>query len=79
MCIRGNQGGYLRTLGVAVLLTGWLAAGLAAHAQQPTGTILGTVKDATGGVIPGTSITVTNTQTGFVRSALTSQDGSYPQ
>ena len=77
MCIRGNQAGYLRTLGVAVLLTGWLAAGLAAHAQQPTGTILGTVKDATGGVIPGTSITVTNTQTGFVRSALTSQDGSY--
>ncbi|MBI4479413.1 MAG: TonB-dependent receptor [Acidobacteria bacterium] len=77
MSIRGNQRGYLRTLGVAVLLTSWLVVGVAAHAQQPTGTILGTVKDATGGVIPGTSITVTNTATGFVRSAMTGQDGSY--
>ena len=77
MWTKGNQGGCLRTFWVVVFLTGWLAVGLTARAQQPTGTILGTVKDATGGVIPGTSITVSNTETGFLRTTVTAQDGSF--
>ncbi|MBI4479411.1 MAG: TonB-dependent receptor [Acidobacteria bacterium] len=72
-----SQRGSWRTFGVLVFLASWLVVGVALRAQQPTGTILGVVKDATGGVIPGTSITVSNTQTGFVRMAMTGQDGSF--
>ena len=46
-------------------------------AQLPTGTILGTVKDSGGGVIPGTSVTVTNSDTGLNRTAATGEDGTY--
>jgi hypothetical protein len=48
-----------------------------AIAQLPTGTILGIVQDQTGGAVPGAMITVTNTDTGLVRTYLTTEDGSY--
>jgi hypothetical protein len=51
--------------------------GLAGWAQLPTGTILGTVKDASGAVIPGAAVTVANAQTGFSRSTTTAADGSF--
>ena len=38
---------------------------------QTTGTIVGTVQDASGGVLPGVTVTVTNTGTGLVRTAVT--------
>ncbi|MBI4479412.1 MAG: TonB-dependent receptor [Acidobacteria bacterium] len=72
-----SQRGSWRTFGVVVFLTSWLVVGVASRAQLPTGTILGTVKDATGGVIPGTSIMATNTETGSVRTVETGQDGSF--
>ena len=34
-----------------------------ARAQVPTGTILGTVKDAQGAVVPGASVTATEMET----------------
>jgi len=46
-------------------------------AQLPTGTILGTVRDASGGVIPGATMTATNTETGLLRTTVSSDDGSY--
>src|SRR5437667_5470636 len=49
----------------------------AAFAQTPTGTILGTVKDAQGGVIPGATVTATNLGTQFSRSAATDEAGEY--
>ena len=48
-----------------VLLGGNLST---ANAQTATGTILGTVQDATGAVIPGTDVTVRNVETGFTRT-----------
>lgn len=48
-----------------------------AAAQLPTATIFGTVKDATGGMVPGTTITATNMETGRSRSGVTAEDGSY--
>src|SRR3989442_6346876 len=46
-------------------------------AQTSTATILGTVKDTTGALIPGASITVKHTETGLTRTAITSETGDY--
>ncbi len=42
-----------------------------------TGTIFGTVRDATGGAIAGTSVSLTETSTGLSRIVATDQDGVY--
>jgi len=58
---------------VVLLLTGataWAQAG--ANAQ-----ISGTVKDASGGVLPGVDVSVTQTDTGLKRNAISEADGSY--
>lgn len=54
-----------------------LLISFSAHAQLPTATILGVVRDATGAVLPGTSLSVTNIDTGQVRTTLSAEDGSY--
>ena len=46
-------------------------------AQRTTGTILGTVSDATGAVIPGAEITVTHADTGLSRTAVSDDLGAY--
>jgi len=46
-------------------------------AQLGTGTISGTVLDQSGAVLPGASITVTNTGTGFMRQTVSSETGDY--
>src|SRR2546422_7332534 len=48
-----------------------------ARAQVIQSTILGTVTDASGGVIPGASVTVKNEGTGFERTMITDQNGDY--
>ena len=59
---------YRRAL-CSVALLSTIAAGTytSAFAQSDTGRIAGTVTDATGAVIPGATITVTNTENGSVR------------
>jgi hypothetical protein len=47
------------------------------RAQLPTGTILGVVKDSSGGVVPGVAVTVQNAETGFTRTVTTGDDGAY--
>jgi carboxypeptidase family protein len=57
-----------------------IAAGLlpaSIFAQAVTGTVLGTVTDTTGAVMPGASVTLTNTATGFVRTVVTDTAGEY--
>src|SRR5947207_2085953 len=46
-------------------------------AQTPTATIGGVVKDASGALIPGVSITVKHTDTGQTRTAISSDSGGY--
>src|SRR5438309_4486252 len=46
-------------------------------AQTFRGTILGTVTDPQGAVIPGSKVTVHNVNTGLERTTQTSADGSY--
>jgi len=54
-----------------------LLVSIPAMAQIPTGTILGTVKDASGGVVAGATVTATNAETATVRTVKTEEDGSY--
>src|SRR5262244_1839323 len=49
----------------------------AVAAQNPTGSIRGTVNDEQGAVIPKAAITVTNKATGDVRKTTTTDDGTY--
>ena len=46
-------------------------------AQLATGTILGVVKDTSGGTVAGANVTVTNTETTQTRTVTTEADGSY--
>src|SRR5437867_6328451 len=42
-----------------------------------TGALTGTVKDASGAVIPGVMVTLTSTETNQTRSTITGEEGSY--
>jgi hypothetical protein len=55
----------------ALLLPAVLAA------QAVTGTILGAITDSSGAVMPGTTVTLTNTGTGQVRSVVTDANGEF--
>jgi carboxypeptidase family protein len=48
-----------------------------AHAQVDTGTILGTVKDQSGGVVPGATVTITHEAQALTLTTVTRQDGTY--
>ncbi len=48
-----------------------------ALAQTPTGTILGSVKDAQGAVVPGATVTATNLGTQYSRNTVTDGAGEY--
>src|ERR1700749_2446010 len=50
---------------------------VAAHAQQITGTIVGTVKDQSGALVSTATVKATNVDTGFSRSAPTNGYGEY--
>jgi hypothetical protein len=48
-----------------------------AAAQTTTATLQGTVTDASNAVLPGATVTVKNTETGFTRTAITDAKGTY--
>src|SRR4051794_26776999 len=48
-----------------------------AFAQFDAGSVLGTVRDATGGVIQGAKITLTNLDTNISATAVTDSNGAY--
>jgi hypothetical protein len=48
-----------------------------ASLAQNTAQISGTVKDQTGAVLPGAEVTMTQTETGLKRTAVTDETGSY--
>jgi hypothetical protein len=49
----------------------------AAAAQTNTGQISGTVRDASGGILPGVTVTVRNENTGIARTDVTSATGTF--
>ena len=66
---------FTRLLSVAMLC---LLTATAADAQAVSGSqISGVVKDTSGGVLPGATVTATNTDTGLERTAFTGGEGDY--
>ena len=60
---------------VTFLVVVLLALPVLAHAQEAT--IVGTVTDPSGGVVPNVTITITNLSTGFARTLTTNDTGQY--
>ena len=54
-----------------------LGTASAAYAQFDTATILGTVRDNTGAVVPGATVTLTGIDTGIVTTKVTDENGAY--
>src|SRR2546427_2814164 len=49
----------------------------AAWSQAITGTILGTITDPSGAVLPGVTVTAVNTGTNLTRQVITNESGNY--
>jgi outer membrane receptor protein involved in Fe transport len=62
--------------GLLVALLTALATPVLAQPAQ-TGTISGDIKDATGGALPGVTVTMTSQDRGFARSTVTDETGRY--
>src|ERR1700677_3547779 len=60
-----------------LLLLCVLLAGLPFHAYGQEATIVGTVTDASGAVVPTATITLENSDTAVVRTSVTNGDGQY--
>jgi hypothetical protein len=54
-----------------------LGAALPSFAQFDTATVVGTVKDNTGGIVPGATVTLTNLDTGVAVVRVTDENGSF--
>src|SRR5688500_18125363 len=69
----------MRTMMRALIVFASLLGGpvLTAIAQETTGTILGTLVDQTGAVIPGVKIVITGVDTGRIREVVTNNAGQY--
>ena len=48
-----------------------------AWAQSTTGSIRGTIQDSSGGVLPGATVTLTNTGTKAIQTAVSDTRGQY--
>jgi hypothetical protein len=79
MQIHAWRGGAMKRVLSAVFAGALLVVLTAAvaGAQGATAQIGGTVKDSSGGVLPGADVTVTQTETGFKRSVVSGSDGSF--
>jgi hypothetical protein len=68
----------IRILTGCLLAAAMVAGGASAKAQPlQTGTISGVVQDATGGALPGVTITLTSQDRGFSRSTVSDENGRY--
>jgi hypothetical protein len=61
---------------LALAVLGFVVAP-SARAQTTTGRISGTVSDASGAVLPGVTVTVTEATTAFTKSGVTDSRGGY--
>jgi hypothetical protein len=56
---------------------GMLLAPVHALAQVAVGTLVGSVRDDTGGGVPGATVTATETRTNITRTAVSNESGNY--
>src|SRR5215471_5013329 len=71
-----ERGGSMRIL-VSTVLVLFLVIPVAGFAQTANGRITGTVTDASGAVLPGVTVEVTNTATGVAFSTVSTETGIY--
>jgi hypothetical protein len=64
-------------LSLVLGLAGTLLRPAAAHAQVDRATLVGTVMDATSGVLPGATIDITSAETGLARTVVSENGGVY--
>jgi hypothetical protein len=67
----------MRTTMGSSLFLALLAMPLAASAQTVTGTVTGIIRDTSGGVLPGVTVTMIHTETGRQTTVVTDSDGRY--
>src|SRR6202167_3475764 len=74
-----GKGGFMRSGARAVILLAgvFLAFSAVVWAQTATTSLLGTVYDAKGAVVPGATITIANPATGFSRTTKSDNQGRY--
>jgi hypothetical protein len=68
---------FLRLCALPLVLLFALLGTAASFAQSTQGTILGTVKDASGAVVPGASVTLTDVDAGVTHKSTTAADGGF--
>jgi hypothetical protein len=66
---------WRRLIGVALALL--VTSALTVHAQFDTAVVLGAVRDGSGAVIPGVSVTLKNVDTGITAETQTDENGAY--
>src|SRR2546425_13205387 len=77
--LMGGVFGHVRwgyRVGLFAMVLVLLVAAIPGFAQLPTGTILGTVKDASGALVPGAADAGENTGTGASRADVVHQNGA---
>src|ERR1700760_1703575 len=62
---------------LACVLSSGIFGGISAFAQSTFGSIVGTVKDQSGSVVPGATVTVVNQGTSSTHTVTTSASGAY--
>jgi hypothetical protein len=76
MKTRSEMSGLFRVLSVGLVL-GFALMPSPVAAQAVTGTILGTVRDSSGGALPGANVTLLNQDTGYTRTFTSDSSGEY--
>jgi carboxypeptidase family protein len=79
MTTMSRSGSARRHRPVVSLIVACLCLGAAARprAQELYGSVVGVVKDAQGGLLPGATVVIVNRDTGLRREAITNTDGAY--
>lgn len=67
----------MRSLFIPTLIAFLVWTGPTSRAQTTTATVSGAIRDETGGILPGVSVTLRNLDTGLIRSVLTDDEGRY--
>ena len=64
-------------LSIVLSIVAVLAGAPAAFAQFDTATVLGSVQDNTGSVVPGATVTLTGLDTGIATTKVTDENGNF--
>jgi len=76
-CFRPRQSRAFTVLTFLTMLVAFALTGTISMAQSTQGVILGAVKDSAGAVVPGATVTLTNTDAGIVRTTKSSASGDF--